>query len=361
MDTKTVCIIGAGTTGLSLAHNLVRSNVEVALIDRNPYPGGHAVDYGCKATDTCMHCGVCLVRDALTQLQQNPRLKTLYSSIPRTMGSHADGRFEIDIESPDNHQSTISADAVVVATGFTPFNPSMNRKWGYGDNARVITASDLERLFYEEQYFPENLSETPRTIAFVQCVGSRNIMEGVAQCSRICCTYALRMAGRLKHEFPDSEIDFYYMDIQRLGKDFETLWATVSDSVNFIRSNPISIEINAEGKPLIRFESIPGNRCEKTAYDLVVLSHGLCPSDDRDELAEMCDLDLDSNGFFAVPQSQQKAPLDRGDGQTGGIFVAGTCRGPMTIAECVEDASNVSEQILEFLKEVTYGKDGNHV
>jgi len=382
--TKKACIVGAGISGISVANNLTRSDIEVVLIDRNPYPGGRAVHYGCKATDNCVHCGVCLVRDAIAQLEENSGVNIELSSTPRSMCYHADGSFEINVEFVDQEEnrntplppsrddtpltplkggfmkelpikgrfedkspleggrgvSSLVADAVVLSTGFTPFNPSINRKWGYGNNPRVVTGSDLERLFYEETYLPDDTHK----IAFIQCVGSRNIMEGMAQCSRICCAYALRMASRLKKEFPDTEIDFYYMDIQRFGKNFEQFWTTVSDKINFIRSNPITIDISEQGKPIIRFESIPGNKCEKTAYDLVVLSHGLCPSENADDLADMFDLNLDSDGFF------KNSHLEGGKGGVRGVFIAGTCRGPMTIAECVEDASSVSGQVLKFLR-----------
>jgi heterodisulfide reductase subunit A len=409
---KNVCVIGAGVTGLSLANNLTQSDTKVVLIDRNPYPGGRTVFYGCKATDSCVHCGVCLARDAMAQLQENSHLEMLLSSIPRSIRRNSGGSFEIDVETlpnqidwkkciecglcqeacPENavkriegwkfyientcndcgkcvevcpvsaihlernpKSETLVADSLIVSTGFTPFEPGINRKWGYGDNPRVITGSDLERLFYEEKYLPDEIhKDESHKIAFIQCVGSRNIMEGMAQCSRICCAFALRMAGRIKHEKPESEIDFYYMDIQRFGKNFESFWATVSDKINFIRSNPLNIKVNAEGKPIVRFEAIPDNKCEEAAYDLVVLSHGLCPSEDTDELAEMFELDFDSNGFFKAPLYQRSiSPLKGADGgqRDRGLFIAGTCKGPMNIEECIDDASAVSEQLLEFLGE----------
>jgi heterodisulfide reductase subunit A len=147
------------------------------------------------------------------------------------------------------------------------------------------------------------------------------------------------------------------MDIQRFGKNFDGFWATVSEKINFIRSNPLNIKVNTAGKPIIRFEAMPDNTCEEAAYDLVVLSHGLCPSGDADELAEMFDLDFDAHGFFRVPSYQRSTPqlsgvsLDGRQGSAGGIFIAGTCKGPMNIEECVDDASAVSEQLLEFLGE----------
>ena len=353
---RTVGIIGAGITGISVANRLAQADVDVVLVDRHSSPGGRAVEYGCKATDTCVHCGVCLAREALAQLEHLSHLQLFLSSIPHSMRSLSDDSFEIELETLTNGNlsgtsETLHVDAVVVSTGFTPFNPVMNRKWGYGNNPCVMTGSELERLFYEEKYLPDDLGDIPKKIAFIQCVGSRNVTEGMAQCSRICCAYALRMAGRIKHEMPETDIDFYYMDIQRFGKNFESFWTTVSDKINFIRSLPISINIDTQGKPIVRFEASPGNACDDRLYDLVVLSHGLCPSDDSDEVADIFELNRNSNGFFSLPSYQRVAsPLKKRGGMSSGIFIAGTCRGPMTIAECVEDASAVSEHVLAFLE-----------
>jgi heterodisulfide reductase subunit A len=382
----------------------VDHDVDVTLIDQNPYIGGRAVFYGCKATDVCVHCGVCLVRDALTGFKngigsgfkngnhckvflsteienltldgQSKYTVTLLkkpnminpalciecgqcvpvcpeNAVKRPSG----GTFYIDRNctecgkcvdvcpvsaitlKQETEQESLTVDSIVACTGFEPFNPAANLKWGYGKNPHVITASEMENFFYEENYPGEHVKH----IAFIQCVGSRNVVEGERQCSRICCAFSLRMANRLAYAIPDTDIDFYYMDIQKFGKNFDAFYKGVREKVHFIRSNPLCIKTDDAGMPVIRYESPETRACEEKTYQLVVLSHGLCPGENTPELAGLLGLDLDENGFFAeYPGRRSRYPGK-------GIFFAGTSRGPMRIDECVQDAEGISKHILDYL------------
>jgi len=397
MSSSKVTIIGAGVSGLAIAQTLSAFPVDLTLIEQNPYPGGRAAFYGCKATDSCVHCGVCLLREAVAQMPDGGRVRHLYSSAPVSAGHGTNGGYAIEVSGRPNRidpelctacgacleacpegaiemvpgwryfvgekctdcgkcvdvcptsaiamkrqplHETIDSDAVVVSTGFTPFDPAIDRKWGYGDSPRVITSSDLERLLFEERYLPEGIkADEAKKVAFIQCVGSRNVLEGTDQCSRICCAYNLRMAGRLKDELPEADIDFYYMDIQHFGKGFPSFFEGVKEKLNLVRSLPISIEHDEGNRPILRFESIPEPGCADTPYDLVVLSQGLQPAANAIRIADQWGLDLDSNGFFRTTEADMPP----------GVFASGTCTGPMRIDECVENAASVSEGVLKYL------------
>jgi heterodisulfide reductase subunit A-like polyferredoxin len=149
------------------------------------------------------------------------------------------------------------------------------------------------------------------------------------------------MANRLKVEFPKTQIDFYYMDLQYFGKNFEDFLSEVSSRINFIQSNPISVKTDDQSRPIVRYESLPDLGCKETDYDLVVLSNGICPAPENEELADIFNLDLDPSGFLH--------PLTTGTAGKAGIFSAGTSKRPMRIDECVEDASTVSNKVLHYL------------
>jgi len=389
LASKKVCVIGAGISGILVSNGLFQAGIDVVLVDKNPYPGGQAVFYGCKATDECARCGVCLVREAVAELKNNTAAECHFSSRPLSMRANAAmDAFEIEIGGTANlidwktcvecgrcvdacpekaiekvpgwkyfvnttctgcgkcvevcpvgaielerteEKQTVAVDSVVVAAGFEPFDPAINKKWGFSGSRRVVTGSQMENLFFTEQYLPEQA----KSLAFIQCVGSRNLMEGQKHCSRVCCPYALRMAARLKEEYPDLEIDFFYMDIQRFGKDFEKFWTDTKKKINPIAGNPISVKLEAEGRPIVRYESLPELACREKAYDLVVLSNGISPARDSEMLSDMFNLDLDEAGFLASPD--------------GGIFAAGACKRPMRIDDCVEDAAAVSRQVIQRL------------
>jgi len=399
LASKKVCVIGAGISGILVSNELSQAGIDVVLVDKNPYPGGQAVFYGCKATDECARCGVCLVREAVAELKYNSAAECHFSSRPLSMRTDTatDGKaFEIEIGGAANlidwkaciecgrcvaacpekaiekvpgwkyfvnssctgcgkcvevcpvgaielerptEKQTVAVDGVVVAAGFEPFDPVINKKWGFGGSSRVVTGSQMENLFFEEQYLPEQA----KNLAFIQCVGSRNVMEGEKHCSRVCCAYALRMAARLKEEYPDLEIDFYYMDIQRFGKNFEKFWADTKKKINPIASNPISVKLDGEGRPVVRYESLPDLACREKSYDVVVLSNGISPARDSEMLSDMFNLDLDEAGFLAAPGNGSGAPAGYC------IFAAGACKRPMRIDDCVEDAAAVSRQVIQRL------------
>jgi heterodisulfide reductase subunit A len=391
LASRKVCVIGAGISGVSVANNLSQAGIDVVLVDKNPYPGGQAVFYGCKATDECVRCGVCLVREAVATLKNQSTARCHFSSRP--VGYRASGdSMELDIQTTANlidwqacvecgrcleacpeqaiekvpgwkyfvnekctacgkcvdacpvgaidlnratHTSTLQVDGLVVAAGYEPFDPEINRKWGFGTNPRVVTGSQMENLFFQEKYLPVEA----QSVAFVQCVGSRSVMEGEKHCSRVCCAYALRMAGRLKEEYPDLNIDVYYMDIQRFGKNFDEFWKQIQGKINLIASNPISIKTDEQGLPVVRYESLPELACREQSYDVVVLSNGITPAADSENLADLFSLDLDAAGFIRATGNGSSATGSR-------VFTAGACKRPMRIDDCVEDAAAVSRKVM---------------
>jgi heterodisulfide reductase subunit A len=150
------------------------------------------------------------------------------------------------------------------------------------------------------------------------------------------------MAGRLKEEYPQLEIDFYYMDIQRFGKNFEEFWKGIQNKINLIASNPISIKTDERGLPLVRYESLPDLACREQSYDVVVLSNGITPAEESENLADLLDLDLDVAGFLK--------PAGNGTSLAGSpVLTAGACKRPMRIDDCVEDAAAVSRRVMKNL------------
>jgi heterodisulfide reductase subunit A-like polyferredoxin len=151
------------------------------------------------------------------------------------------------------------------------------------------------------------------------------------------------MAGRLKQEHTDLNIDFYYIDIQRFGKNFDQFWDQIEGKINLIPSNPISVRTDNQGLPVVRYESLPELACREQTYDIVILSNGITPTRDAEKLADLFNLDLNTAGFLVSPGNGS------GGTNTGGIFTAGTCKTPMRIDDCIEDAAAVSRQVMQSL------------
>jgi len=116
--------------------------------------------------------------------------------------------------------------AIIVATGFTQFDPSTYGEYGAGKFKDVITGLHLERMLDTSGptgghvVRPSDQKE-PKNIVFIQCVGSRDESKGRPYCSRICCMYTAKQAILLKDHFPETQSYIFYIDIRAGGKNYE--------------------------------------------------------------------------------------------------------------------------------------------
>lgn len=230
------------------------------------------------------------------------------------------------------------AEAVIVATGFTAFNPE-SKPYGYKLFKNVITNLELEQtLRLESRLMRPSDNTEPKKIAFIQCVGSRDAKLGHLWCSKVCCGSALRMARLIKMRQPESEITFFYMDVQTFGKDFQQFYEAVQKDIRMIRAIPGDIFKIGNDSLRVIFLNPATHETSEDIFDLVVLSVGITPSQEIKALADLLHLETDDSGFFSKSLSQN------------GIFTAGTARGPMSIAEAIADAGNTAWKTVKYLE-----------
>jgi heterodisulfide reductase subunit A2 len=237
---------------------------------------------------------------------------------------------------------TMQADAIIVATGFTPYDPS-DKPYGYGQFPNVITSLDAERLLREHTVMkcPSD-GRTAVRIAFIQCVGSRDTQLGHPWCSKICCGSSLRMARLIQSRRIDAQITFFYIDIQTFGKDFQSFYLNARENIAMIRAIPGDIlRTDADELEVIYFD--PDTHASKeSVFDLVVLSVGLLPSGDNERMARILKWTQDESGFMP-PHGSDCHPAP------AGIYTAGATTGPMTIAESVSSAEKTVYDMVQYL------------
>ena len=170
----------------------------------------------------------------------------------------------------------VDCSAVVLATGFKPFDPSGKPQFGYGRVPGVLTAMDLEALLRHDNWSPNNGNDSAPSVAFIQCVGSRDVRLGRNYCSRVCCGYAMRLARLLMHRFPEVKPSMFYMDIQSYDRDFEQRLAEAAQEVRLIRAMPAEVRASADGSAQVVYHG-PDDSTVKESFDMVVLSVGISP------------------------------------------------------------------------------------
>jgi len=232
----------------------------------------------------------------------------------------------------------VSVGSVIVATGFELFEPlEMRKEYGYGKYPNVITAMQFERLLSsfgptEGKVRRPSDGKQPKSVAWIQCVGSRSKQQGFPYCSRVCCMYATKEASIAKEADPGTDVSIFYMDLRAYGKDFQQYYKKAEDmGVEYIRSRPSSVYQNEDKSITIRYMDTRTREVKEKTVDLLVLSTAIKPSEDNKKLADIIGLEVDENGFF----KSESILTDPIRSTRDGVFLAGCNQGPKDIPDSV--------------------------
>jgi len=235
----------------------------------------------------------------------------------------------------------LDVDTIIVATGYDPYNPLNEHEYNYGMFQNVVTSLEMERMLNAsgptsgKVVRPSDLKE-PKRIVYVQCVGSRNEKTNL-YCSRVCCMYAVKQARQLKEKHPEIEVRIFYVDIRAFGKGFEEFYerAAKDYGVLFTRGRVAEILEDPKEKNLtVRVEDTLLGTPLELETDMVVLSVGITPSVDANEIRKILKIPAGPDGFFSEAHPKLR-PVDT---VVDGILIAGTAAGPKDIPDAVAQA-----------------------
>jgi heterodisulfide reductase subunit A len=235
----------------------------------------------------------------------------------------------------------VEVGAIIMAPGYDVFNPKLRNDYGYGIMENVVTGLDFERLLcstgpFEGEILRPSDKKHPHKVAWIQCVGSRQVIEGGnSYCSAVCCAYTQKQVILAKDHDAELEATIFHNDIRAYGKDFERFYQRAENlsGVRFIRSYvSVGREI-AESKNITIRYATTTEGVKEEEFDLVVLSVGLTPPADVKALAQKFGIELNAHGFCKTN------PLNPIETTRPGIFVSGAFTGPIDIPESVMGAS----------------------
>jgi heterodisulfide reductase subunit A len=238
--------------------------------------------------------------------------------------------------------------AIIVAIGFSLFNPELIYQYGYKRFPNVFTSLEIERLLSSTgptlgEIILRN-GEIPKEVAIIHCVGSRD-ENYKSYCSAICCLYSLKFSYLIK-ERTKAKIYNFYIDLRLTRKGGEDFYNRVlEEGVEFIRGKPAKIEMQKNGKLVIECEDTLLGKIRKIPVDMVILSPAICPGKDTLSLAKILGLSLSSDGFFQE-RHPKLAPVST---MVEGIYIAGCCQGPKDIPETVAQAGLAAAEVISLI------------
>jgi len=244
---------------------------------------------------------------------------------------------------------TVEVGAIIIASGLGLYDISALTEYGYGRIKNVITAMEFERLTAASGPTMGELRRSsdgriPGNIAFIQCVGSRDL-RNKAYCSSVCCMHATKEAMLAFEHHPGAKSTIFYMDMRAVGKRFQEYIARAKKEYNvtYIRARPGRIEVNSENdNPIIWYEETTAGEIKSFEAELVVLAQAMVPQINA-ELADILGIELNEDGFVRAPNKLLQ-PLDT---TRPGIFACGYVHSPRDIPDSVTQASGAAGRTAE--------------
>jgi len=233
----------------------------------------------------------------------------------------------------------LNVGSVILAPGFKSFDPSLYETYSYTKLPDVVTSLEFERILSATGPFLGHLvrpsdQKEPSRIAWLQCVGSRDINRcDNGYCSSVCCMYAIKQSVIAKeHSNVPLDCTIFFIDMRTHGKDFDKYYENAKkEGIRFIRSRIHTIE-QEDGQLAIRYADERG-QLRLEYFDMVVLSTGLQIDEDVVELSNILGIELDKNRFVS---SDSFHPVST---SVPGIYACGAFTGPKDIPQSVMEAS----------------------
>jgi|TARA_R110002095_G_scaffold68406_1_gene58214 heterodisulfide reductase subunit A len=329
---KPILVVGAGPAGLAATHALAQLGQASILVEKEDTLGGAPILSGYAKLVPSEEWAKDAIGGMVERSVQSP-LVDVRAGTTVTAFDGEPGNFTATLANGD----ALDVSAAVLCTGFTHFDSVNKPEWGFGTFEDVVTTTQVEQMISSGKGVrcPSD-GRTPKRVAILLCVGSRDRQIGREWCSKICCTVSANIAMEIREELPDCHVYIYYMDIRTFGL-YETkyYWRSQEEfKVKYIKSR--IAEVTSDGERLIvKGEDTLVKRPITIPFDMVVHAIGMDPNVDNSTIAGVFGIDLEPHGFIGRGNTYGNL----GETSRAGVYVAGAATGPETIDDSIAQAT----------------------
>lgn len=348
MANENILIIGGGPTGLEAAKGIADLGYKAILVEMREMLGGTPEASGYAALTPDMRDAGEAMQEMRDGVENNPNVEIMLNTeVTGSTGEPGDFKVSAKTKGKD---ITIEAGAVIIATGFTHFDPGREtQKYGYYEHDDVVTLVDAEKLLKSGNFVRPSTGEKPKRVAFIQCVGSRDRQIGNEYCSKVCCGISSKQAIEIREMLPDCKVFIFYIDMRMYGYwENEIYWpAQEKHKVNYIKG--MATEIIKKGDTLIvKGEDTTMRRPMEVPMDMVVLAVGMEPSAGTIAVAEIFGVHKNKYNFIETIGGA----LNTVATNVEGVFAAGSCTGPSDLEDCISAAGAAAMKSIAAVRRV---------
>jgi heterodisulfide reductase subunit A len=247
----------------------------------------------------------------------------------------------------------VKVGGVVLAVGSEVFNALEMAELGYGRFKNVVSNIEFERISDASgptggKILSPKDGKTPKTIAFIQCVGSRD-KRFHEYCCRVGCMVTLKQAILAREKIHENvRIYVCYIDVRAFGKGYDEFYRRARDmDIDFVAGLPSEIHATSDGSLYFDVYDKGTNKLLQIRADLVVLGTGLVPNKNLADVSALFHASRSADGFLLEAHPKLK-PLESA---MAGVFLAGACQGPKDIPDTVAQASGAAAKAMDLLSQ----------
>jgi quinone-modifying oxidoreductase subunit QmoB len=345
---STVLVVGGGVTGLTAALEAAEAGSDVVLVEKEAQLGGSAATMKKQlpSVPPYTEAPVGGMGPLIQTVTYHPKIRVFPSAqIVKTEGQP--GMFDVTVRTESGEQ-VVRVGAIVMATGWHPYDATRLAHLGYGLSPDVITNIEFEKLAHGPIVRPSD-GKPVTSVLFIQCAGSRD-KDHLPYCSSVCCMETLKHIGYIREESPDTQVFVVYKDVRTPGQ-YERFYRSTQDHpLNFFTKGEVaSVEKTPEGTLQVTVKNTLLGKAIAMVVDLVVLATGMVPRGGEEalhltyrqgpELPILYDGFPDSH-FVCFPYETRRTA----------IYTAGALRAPMDAAHAREDAAGAAFKAIQSIE-----------
>ncbi|MEO5335625.1 MAG: FAD-dependent oxidoreductase [Magnetospirillum sp. WYHS-4] len=268
---ETVLVVGGGYVGLTAANEAARAGHPVILVEQQDKLGGSTRDWVkvVPARPPYRWPETNPVKELMGKVEKNANIRVkLGTTVAKTAGMP--GKFAVDL----SDGSTETVGAIVVATGWRPYDAGKLGHLGYGASPDVVTGVELEAMLANGGVKRKSDGKAPKTVAFVQCAGSRD-PDHLPYCSSVCCAASIKQALQMIEADPEAMCTVIYEELRTPGVTEEFYRSAQEKGVVFVKGKVASVDGSLK---VTYHDDLLGNDIPLEGIDMVVLATGMVPN-----------------------------------------------------------------------------------
>ena len=342
-----ILVLGGGPAGLSAAAELAALGAPTILVERENYLGGNPKRWHYSLLAPDLKPAEEVMGPLLAKVEGNPRIELRLSTTVARAELGAKG-YRVTLKSADASGPRDVA-AVILATGFDHFDSRRKFEYGYGRYPDVLDFKELEVMLHDDRLLRPSDGQIPRRIAWILCVGSRDVQVGNPWCCRMGCVVSIKQAVEVRQRHPEIDAYVYYMDIRTYGLWEDLYWKSMQEhGVKFVRGRIGQVTLAEGGSRLIATgEDTILSRPTEVPFDMIVLASGMEPGSGTTEAAALFGVPVGPEGFL-TPRVSDLNPVDSG---LPGLFFAGAATGPKAIPDAVTEGMGAALRAFQYARD----------